>query len=314
MDSLAHRILLGIALGDALGVPFEFISRDVLAQKPAKDMVGYGTHHQPLGTWSDDSALTFCLAEVLTQKYVLTDVASTFIRWKDEAYWTARYKVFDIGLTTAHSIEELKGITEAEIKLLKYTASKTDNGNGSLMRILPLIFEIRGKDLKTQFEYVWNNSSLTHKHIRAAMACMIYLKLAEHLIDGLDKIEAYQKMQNDIQKLWAEMSFSAVEQTHFSRVIEGDLCLIDRSEIKSGGYVMDTLEACVWSFLTTDCFTQSVLTAVNLGGDTDTTAACTGGLAGIHYGVASVPDFWVASIARLEDIMDLGSRLNLKYS
>ncbi|MFN6038509.1 MAG: ADP-ribosylglycohydrolase family protein, partial [Bacteroidota bacterium] len=127
--------LLGVAIGDALGVPFEFSSREKMQLKPAKDMVGYGTYFQPEGTWSDDSSLTFCLAESLTSGYNLKDMAEKFIKWKQESYWTARGNLFDIGKTTSDAIARLRFILKKndvnELYNQKNLGTEDENGNGS---------------------------------------------------------------------------------------------------------------------------------------------------------------------------------------
>ncbi len=92
--------LLGVAVGDALGVPAEFRPREFLKENPVTDMMGHGTHHQPTGSFSDDSSLTFCLAEALTEGFDLHTIGRNFVRWRDEGFWTARGFVFDIGGTT----------------------------------------------------------------------------------------------------------------------------------------------------------------------------------------------------------------------
>ncbi|WPO36068.1 ADP-ribosylglycohydrolase family protein [Flammeovirgaceae bacterium SG7u.111] len=310
-------MLLGIAIGDALGVPYEFSSREQMLKAPAKDMVGFKTHNQPAGTWSDDSSLTFCLAEALIQKYTLEAVAINFVKWKNEAYWTAHNEVFDIGMTTAKSISELETIlangNSEEFKRLKYAADESDNGNGSLMRILPLIFEIYQQPIKAQFEVVWENSALTHKHIRAAMSCMIYLKFAEYLINGLKKEEAYFKTKTDIVNFWKEIDFSENEQVHFKRLMKDDIRSLNALSINAGGYVIESLEASFWSFLTSTSFEECVLKSINFGHDTDTTAAIAGGLAGLYYGGKNIPPFWLASLAKFEEITELGKKLDEKY-
>ncbi len=317
MKEIGTDMLLGIAVGDALGVPFEFSSREQMLKSPAKDMVGFKTHNQPAGTWSDDSSLTFCLAEALTQKYTLEAVAINFVKWRNEAYWTAHNEVFDIGMTTTRSISELETILKKgnseELKSLKYAADESDNGNGSLMRILPLIFEIYQQPIKTQFEVVWENSALTHKHIRAAMSCMIYLKLAEYLINGLTKEEAYSKTRTDIVNFWEEIDFSENEQVRFIRLIKDDIRSLKALSINSGGYVIESLEASFWSFLTSTSYEECVLKSINFGHDTDTTAAIAGGLAGLYYGSKNIPPFWLASLAKFEEIQELGKKLDEKY-
>lgn len=305
--------LFGVAVGDALGVPFEFRSSEEMKANPATDMVGFGTWHQPAGTWSDDTSLTLCLADALTIGYNLFTIAATFVRWKYYAFWTARGKVFDIGVTTANSIDQLDPIVGAgtleDFKNLKKQATETDNGNGSLMRILPLLFCVKGKPLAEQFEIVWDVSSLTHKHIRSAMACMIYLKLAEHLLAGEEKVIAYKNTQIEILNLWTEISFDSSEQQHFLRVIKNDITKLPVADLKSGGYVIESLEASTYCFLTHDNYHDSVLAAVNLGFDTDTTAAITGGLAGLYYGFDQIPEEWRFQVAKREDILELSSRL-----
>ncbi len=310
--------LLGLAVGDALGVPYEFKAQSEMINNPATDMVGYGTYNQKPGTWSDDSSLTFCLAESLVSGYDLKDIATKFIAWRWENYWTARNELFDIGNTTAIAINRLKTIlnTESyrELTLQKYMGNEHDNGNGSLMRILPLLFYIKDKPIKEQFDIIWDVSALTHRHIRAAMCCLIYLKLAEYLLNGEDKITAYQNTQKDILQFWKDMDFSQNESKLFIRIIESDVREMPYEDLRSGGYVMESIHSSIWCFLQKDTYAATVLTAVNLGHDTDTTAAIAGGLAGIYYGAEAIPNYWLASLARFEDICNLGERLHKSLS
>ncbi|MEO1260840.1 MAG: ADP-ribosylglycohydrolase family protein [Bacteroidota bacterium] len=309
--------LLGVALGDAVGVPYEFKGAAEMKKNPAKDMTGYGTYHQPPGTWSDDSSLTFCLATSLLNGYDLKDISKKFISWKEEAYWSARGELFDIGNTTARAIDRLKDLCNSnniqELKNQKYYGNETENGNGSLMRILPLLFFIKGKSIKEQFNIIWEVSALTHRHIRAAMSCLIYLKLAEKILEGFGKHEGYLLVQKEIIRFWEEISFAAAEQNHFEKTIKQNIATLTKEEIKSGGYVIESLEASIWCFLNQNNFKDTILSAVNLGHDTDTTAAIAGGLAGLYYGTENIPEFWIASIARMEDIIDLGNQLHKKY-
>ncbi len=309
--------LLGVAIGDAVGVPFEFSSREAMAADPAIGMIGYGTYNQPEGTWSDDSSLTFCLAESLISGYDLADMSKRFIRWKNEAYWSARGKVFDIGMTTSKAISRLQKIIEEddleELKNQKYYGNEYENGNGSLMRIIPLLFYIKGKSIKEQFEIIWETSALTHRHIRAAMSCLIYLKLAEKLLLGKDKEVAYAEMRSEILKFWEDIEFSTSERKHFEKVIQNDIRETNIDDLKSGGYVIEVLESSIWFFLKKENYEETILSIINIGHDTDTSAAITGGLAGIYYGLEGIPNYWIASIARMEDIVDLGDKLNEKY-
>jgi ADP-ribosyl-[dinitrogen reductase] hydrolase len=308
--------LLGVAIGDALGVPYEFRSSELMKTDPCKDMVGYGTHNQAPGTWSDDSSLTFCLAESLTEGYNLKDIAKKFILWKSVAYWTAHDQVFDIGMTTSRAItalvENLENNDVEGYLATKHVADENTNGNGSLMRIMPLLFFIKGKPIQEQFDIIWDVSALTHGHIRAAMCCLVYLKVAEFILDGKGKVDAYLKTRDVIKEFWEAIDYKKSEQFIFERIIQNDVRHLHYDDLKSGGYVMESLEASLWCFLQENSYEKAVLAAVNKGHDTDTTAAITGGLAGLHYGKKGIPEYWVASLARLEDIIDLGVRLNKK--
>ena len=131
--------ILGLCIGDALGVPVEFKSRSYLKKYPVMDMIGHGTHNQPIGTWSDDSSLTLCLAESLITGYDLRDIASKFSKWLNYGYWTPFGEVFDRGITTERAIRKFNTINNLR---LAGGNSETSNGNGSLMRILPIVFYV----------------------------------------------------------------------------------------------------------------------------------------------------------------------------
>lgn len=309
--------LLGVAIGDAVGVPFEFSSSEKMLKNPATDMVGFGTYSQPKGTWSDDSSLTFCLGESLLKGFDLADISRRFIAWKQDGHWTAHGDVFDIGITTAKSINRLREMLEqgnrAGLDGLIHEGTDHDNGNGSLMRILPLLFYIKGKELDEQWEIIKLVSALTHRHIRAAMCCLIYLKMAEFLLDGIDKEKAYKSTQKLILDFWRKIDFSELEQDVLRKIIFSDIRNVPEEDIRSGGYVIESIEAAFWCFMKEDSYQSIILRAVNFGHDTDTTAAISGGLAGLYYGTKGIPEHWVSSLVRLDDILALGKALDAKY-
>ncbi|GAA4168545.1 ADP-ribosylglycohydrolase family protein [Sphingobacterium ginsenosidimutans] len=312
-----YGALFGIAVGDALGVPFEFRSKEDMLKNPATEMIGFGSHNQPMGTWSDDTSLTLCLADSLLNGYNILDVSEKFIAWKEGKLWTARGDVFDIGITTAKSISELKHIIESgqigELTALRYQAREQDNGNGSLMRILPLLFEIKGLTPAEQFEKIWKVSALTHKHIRAAMACFIYLKLAELILLGLAKEQAYTEMRNQVSKFWVDSNFPDSEIIYFNSTILHDIRSKSHNELRSSGYVIDSLESSLWFFMEKDNYRDTVLSIINLGEDTDTGAAIAGGLAGLYYGLESIPEDWLLNLARYDDIKSLIEKMARRY-
>ncbi len=316
----AKGILLGLSVGDALGVPVEFTSRKTLQQRPVTTMISHGTHNQVSGTWSDDSSLSFCLAESLCIGFDLKDQAQRFVNWYEQGYWTPHGKVFDVGIATSGAIWSLKNGTEPT------KAGGNDersNGNGSLMRILPLLFELQGKSIQERFQIVQQVSSLTHGHIRAVIACFIYLEYALELLQNKDKKGAFDKVSVAcLEFLRNHALCSEKELFIFHRIFPFDDPLYetkaiydyDEPQLYSSGYVLHTLEAALWCFLNTDSYKDAVLKAVNLGEDTDTTGAVTGGLAGLFYGYEAIPEEWLSVLARRSDIEDLAVRLRERYS
>ncbi len=309
--------LLGLAIGDALGVPYEFYSREIMDIYPASGMVGYGTHEQPAGTWSDDTSLSLCLAEALTEEFDLTIIASKFVNWRFDGYLSARGSVFDIGKITRESIDRLnriiKGQKFSQLNELKNVNIEHENGNGSLMRILPLLFYIHGKNINKQFEITRAVSALTHRHIRSAMACFIYLKLAGNLLIDMDKSTAYKEMKVELNEFFNSIPEAKNECQVFKRVLEANISNLKREEITSDAYVVNSLEAALWCFLKEEDFSKTILTAVNLGGDTDTIAAISGCIAGLYYGADLIPNEWLDVLARKNEIIELGVRLNNKF-
>ncbi|MEA5576256.1 ADP-ribosylglycohydrolase family protein [Anabaena sp. UHCC 0451] len=300
--------LMGVCVGDALGVPVEFTSRAERLKSPVTSMLGYGTWNQPPGTWSDDSSLTLCLAECLCEGFSLDAIANFFSRWYTEGYWGAHSQVFDIGGTTRQAIINWQ---QGMSPINAGGSSENSNGNGSLMRILPMAYFYQTLTFRELIERVHQVSGITHGHLRSKMACGIYISIAVELLAGFKPKVAYLQGLEKIQAIYFNHFNSeyALEKPHFDRVFSGKIAHIPIEEISSGGYVIDTLEASLWCFLNSSSYAQAVLTAVNLGGDTDTTAAVTGGLAGIYYGGENIPSEWLEQIPRQEDIMELAYRL-----
>ncbi|MBD2502184.1 ADP-ribosylglycohydrolase family protein [Anabaena azotica] len=296
--------LMGLCVGDALGVPVEFTSRAELAKSPVTKMLGYGTWNQPPGTWSDDSSLTFCLAESLCRGYSLDAIANSFWRWYKQAYWTPRGEIFGIGESTHAVIMRLKqGISPLHVGGI----SEMSNGNGSLMRILPMAYCYKTLTFPELIHRVHEVSAITHAHRRSQMACGIYTSIAVEILKGADLPTAYLQGLENIKKIYSAEEYHQ-EQPHFHRVFSRKIAQLPEAEINSGGYVIDTLEASLWCLLNSSSYSEAVLKAVNLGGHTDTTAAVTGGLAGIYYGIECIPQQWVKQIARRQDIINLANR------
>ncbi|MCB2410911.1 ADP-ribosylglycohydrolase family protein [Hymenobacter lucidus] len=303
--------LLGLAVADALGVPVEFESRARRRLDPVASMREYGTHHQPVGTWSDDSSLTFCLAESLAKigAYAIDthDLSRRFINWLDFGYWTPHGQVFDVGVATRAAIAQLRAGVAPE---KAGGQGNYDNGNGALMRILPLVFHPLWQQAAAaeRQRLTHRVGSPTHGHYRSTLACYLYLEMAWGLVQGLTLAQAHQQLLREVVP--ALLPKLAKEIHHFTRVLDAQLALIPEADIHSSGYVVHTLEAALWCLLRGQFYADTVLTAVNLGDDTDTTGAVAGGLAGLYYGAAQIPADWLQVLVKRAEIEALADRLS----
>ena len=240
-------------------------------------MVGYGTHNQPEGTWSDDTSMVLATLDSLKSndgKIVLKDMFERFNYWLLYGDYTAHGEVFDAGIATCKALQTGKSQT-----------GEYDNGNGSLMRILPLAF------VPCTDDEIRAVSAITHGHRISMDACVIYVHIAKRLLAGESICEIIPTLQYD---------------KPFDRLHRIDQ--ISTSEIKSSGYVVDTLEAALWAVSHKSnnadkekSFRNDLLDAVNLGQDTDTVGAVAGGLAGIIYGLDEVSD-WVETLQNREEL------------
>jgi ADP-ribosylglycohydrolase len=312
MTHLIKSALLGVATGDALGVPVEFRSRDELKENPVTNMRAYGSHAQPAGIWSDDSSMTFCLCETLLKGYDLQDLANRFINWREHGYWSAHGRVFDIGIATNSAIRNLsQGASPASAGF----DTEDSNGNGSLMRILPLLFYIKDMDIQARFEHVRDVSSLTHRHVRSIACCFIYIETARNILLGNQKLEAYHNARISTGNFFREHNIlNEREEAILAPILDGSIITKPIEEIHGTGYVVRTLEAALWILVNTNTYSEAVLTAVNLGNDTDTTAAVTGGLAGMLYGWEQIPAEWLNILAGKERIEELIANLQVKFN
>jgi ADP-ribosyl-[dinitrogen reductase] hydrolase len=238
--------LFGLAVGDALGVPVEFKQRGYLQAFPIKGITGYGSWNQPPGTWSDDSSLAFCLAESLAKGYDLNDMAQNFMNWMQHGFWGAHHKVFDIGGATRFAIGRL---TKGTSPLLSGGMMEDDNGNGSLMRIMPLLFWIKDLPIDERYKKVKEVSSITHAHFRSVFACFIYIEFALEILKGNTLDAAYANMQHAVKFFAKENEFNPKEIQLFGRILVDHIKDVKEDAIYSGGYVLHTLEASLWCCL-----------------------------------------------------------------
>ena len=304
--------IIGLVIGDALGVPVEFKTRTEIAKTPVISMQGYGTHNQPMGVWSDDTSLTLALLDSIIQCKTINyiDIMDKFSAWLLYGEYTALGEVFDVGNATSKAIMNYgRGVEPIKCG----GVSEYENGNGSLMRILPLAFYLckhEELDFDDQMLLIHNVSSLTHRHIISLVGCGIYIMIAKNLISERSSFK--ESIRGGIQEAFDFYDrFPEYDTTHcYDRLRSLDQFeKLPDNQIYSSGYVVHTLEAAIWCLLNTSSYKQCVLKAVNLGDDTDTVGAVTGGLAGIYYGTESIPKEWTDVIIKREYIKGLCDEL-----
>jgi hypothetical protein len=299
-------LLFGIAIGDALGVPVEFMSRKHLQTNPVKSMREFGTHHQPKGTWSDDTSMSMLLVEQLIEGYDVHKLANRFCLWYQYNHWTPHGEIFDMGVATRNAMDKLaKGVSALE----SGECDDYSNGNGSLMRILPLAIYLQNKPIDQRFSITKEVSGITHSHIRSVIGCFFAVEFMIQLLKEKDKYDAYYEAQNIVRDYLHLIDVKNTEIELYNRILFDDISSIPEQEIYSSGYILHSLEASLWAFLTTDNFKDAVLKAVNLGDDADTIGSITGGLAGLFYGIEQIPTEWIETLVKKEDIENLCNKL-----
>lgn len=302
-------LLYGIAIGDAMGVPVEFMSRRHLQANPVTCMRAFGTHHQPAGTWSDDTAMSMLLVEQLIEGYDVQKLADRFCHWYQYNDWTSHGQIFDMGVSTRNAMDKLsKGVSA----LQSGEYDDYSNGNGSLMRILPLAIHLQHRPIEERFRVVREVSGITHAHIRSMIGCFFAVEFVINLLKEKDKCDAYYETQNLVRDYLHLINVKTSEIELYNRILFDDISCIPQEDIYSSGYILHTLEASLWAFLTTDNFKDAILKAVNLGDDSDTVGSVTGGMAGLFYGFEQIPSKWVEVLAKREKIEELCIRLSAK--
>ena len=292
-----HAGVLGFAVGDALGVPVEFTSRQARKLYPVEDMIGNGTHHVPSGTWSDDTSMTIAAMDAISHSGTIhyDSIMQAFCNWATRASYTATDTVFDIGNTTRMALGNYYNKKAPALEC----GAKDDrsNGNGSLMRMLPVVYYLYCNHLSREEEVkiVGEYSGLTHGHEISKMGCLVYYDFMKGLLQGKSKEEAFEALgQNDYSKYYSSDTIDL-----YKRVLDGSLKNVNETDISSSGYVVNTLEASLWSTLNSSTYSGTVLKAVNLGNDTDTVGAITGSMAGTIYGKEAIPNRWLSQLKKL---------------
>lgn len=294
MDACRDRAvgaLVGLAVGDAVGTTLEFATRD--SYEPLTDMVGGGPFNLEAGQWTDDSSMALALADSLISHngFNARDLMGRFQEWMEDGRYSSTGTCFDIGVTTHAAIQRWQSTGDP-------IAGSTDQfsaGNGSIMRLAPVAIRYWRNHPRLD-DVARRQSETTHATIACLDACSVMAHMLAKLISGS-------------QALHYEGSIANVSDRRIRQVAAGSWRGRPRSSIRGSGYVVESLEAALWSVGRTGNFEQAVLTAANLGEDADTTAAIAGQFAGALYGLSAIPRKWLAQLAKSDQIIAMGNAL-----
>ena len=285
--------LLGLAVGDAIGTTLEFKERDTYEY--IDDMLGGGVFSLKPGQWTDDTSLALALAESLIHDPELDvmDLMHRFCDWRNNGAYSSTGTCFDIGSATRNALDRF----ESTGNHIAGSTDPYDVGNGSLMRLAPVSI-CHWSNLDKCTEIARRQSVVTHGAAEAVQACIVFSEYLQQAINGAAK-----------EELIGSKTIMKESSQYFRSILQGDWRNKSRQQIKSGGYVLHSLEAALWCVWSTQNFSEAVLLATNLGHDADTTAAITGQLAGALYGVSNIPSHWLQKLYWADRIEKLAIQL-----
>lgn len=290
--------LLGLAIGDALGVPVEFKTAGEF--EPVSDF--RDSHRLPAGHWSDDTAMALCLAKSLIEKksFDPVDQIEKYRKWLESGYCSSTGEAVGVGQTILRALLTYRPGSDPYMAI----SSHHSDGNGSLMRLapIPLYFRNNPKEGMANAEL---SSKITHGSQLCSDACKYYAGLIIGALNGVPKEELLSELYSPIPGFWKDNPL----REEIMDIALGSFKHNDPPFIQGSGYVVKSMEAALWAFHTTDTFEDGVLKAVNLGDDADTTAAIYGQLAGAYYGIEGIPKKWVDGVAKKEEILEVANGL-----
>ncbi|MCC6458568.1 MAG: ADP-ribosylglycohydrolase family protein [Caldilineaceae bacterium] len=291
-----HGALLGLAVGDAVGTSVEFSPRGTFA--PVTDMTGGGPFHLAPGQWTDDTSMALCLAASLVEQgdFDARDQMDRYCAWMQHGYMSSTGTCFDIGVTTSRALQNYLKTNDP----FSGSEDPRASGNGSLMRLAPVPM-FYYPDITEAIHYSGESSRTTHAAPECVDGCRYFALLLCQAFAGQEKEALLAPPDPEL--------FSPPLAPKIAAIARGDYRAKTRDRIVGNGYVVNSLEAAIWSFATTATYQEAILTAVNLGDDADTTAAICGQIAGAYYGVSGIPPAWLAKLALRSEIEALADRL-----
>lgn len=296
---------MGICVGEALGLPVDCRSRKYLEQNPVQDFEGFGTYNLPPGTWSDGSSLTFCAAEALITGYNLERIAEKFILWLETGYWTPNGEI--VGKWNLNA-DIVRGLKQRVSGTFLKTAKSGEASNFPLLWILPFAYVTSGLSISKREKIIREVINYIDGNPVSIIGAVMYNELAIGLLEEKSVKDAVVGAQEAISSLYG----NSEEIEAFSPAFSGRIISLTKQDLRASNNLIDTLITAIWVLLHGKNYREVLLAAVNLGEDTDSLGAVTGGLAGIAFGEANIPAEWKHQIAKKAEIEDLISRFTTK--
>jgi len=294
--------LLGLACGDAVGTTVEFKTRGTFS--PITDMVGGGPFGLKPGEWTDDTSMALCLGTSLIKcgGFDPADQMERYCRWQGEGYLSSNGLCFDIGNTVSGALRRFRKSGEP----FSGSTDPMSAGNGSIMRLAPVVMFF-APDVAAVQHYAAESSRTTHGCDEAVDACHLLSAVLLQALAGADKEEV---LAADLQPRGDGRGLCS----SIMSIQRGGYRDKGEAEIRGTGYVVESLEASLWCFATTDNFRDAILRATNLGDDADTTAAICGQIAGAYYGAKGIPASWIEQLTMAAEICELADALQKEQS
>ena len=306
MEDKVRGMFVGLAIGDVLGAPVQFgCHSDYIVEKIEKLKNFHDNHTLPKGAWTDDTSMALCLADSLLEcgGYDSYDVMKKYSDWETYGYRSYFEMGYDVGSQTDHAISRF----EKNPVIKKDEAREWNAGNGSIMRLAPVI--IASESSENAVKLAWVSGRETHYSEISEMGTQVFANILFRALHEKDKekiisLENFYFTTEDLNETWLDNKWYIS-----GRIIKENngVCFRDL-----GGYVLDAVAIAIWAFRKFDDFEEGMIEVLKLGGDTDTNCAIYGQLAGAYYGLAKIPDRWKNEFSLTDEIVSLADQLHNK--
>lgn len=301
----ARGALVGLAVGDALGAPVEFLPEpsDVYIEEMGDTIEHFHKNYRaPEGVWTDDTEQALCLADSLLVNggYDSYDIMRRLTAWADEGYRT-----YDGQPATDVGGQTMRAIRDFERHPVVLTDEETESaGNGPIMRLAPIALAV--KDTESMVKMAMLSCKETHNSITAITATAVFATALSYALHGEHKnsiIVGLSDFIRDNDDYF--LTFGRNEEQIRGRALHGDGAQLHNL----GGYIVDTLAIALWGLMHFDNFKDGMMAVIRLGGDTDTNAACYGQLAGAYYGYGAIPEEWRSEVYLADELVKVADDL-----